>query len=271
MLMSRMLFRSCALVAASALLAPAAQAADIITFPLTSGATNVSGGKNYTATVNGKTVNVRVTAWSTDMATVKSGTVNSYTNGLGVTSTGESTGSPHHTIDNNVNRDFLIFQFDQAVKLLSGKLTTYNFSGQRHDSDVTVGYGTTNISWNAGLGLNNATFAALDTMFTGPFVTINNASTSGQTANTTMFNPAGNAGNIWLIGAAFWNPAENCKTWTYGTANKPCTDGFKLSQLKLETVSMVPEPGTWAMMIVGFGLIGGALRLRRRGDALAAA
>lgn len=269
MVTNQMLFRSCALAAAATLLAPAAHAADIITFPLTSGATNVSGGKHYTATVGSTTVKVRVTAWSTDLATVKSATVNTYANGLGITSTGESTSSPHHTIDNSGNKDFLIFQFDQAVKLISGKLTTYNFNGQRYDSDVTVGYGSTNVAWNAGLGLNNATFGTLDAMFAGPFTTINNPSTSGQTANTTLFNPSGNVGNIWLVGAAFANGAENCRTSTYGTANKPCIDGFKLSQLKLETVSMVPEPASWAMMIAGFGLIGFSLRSQKRARALA--
>lgn len=35
------------------------------------------------------------------------------------------------------------------------------------------------------------------------------------------------------------------------------------------TVAAVPEPASWAMMIVGFGLIGGAMRTRRR-EALAA-
>lgn len=32
---------------------------------------------------------------------------------------------------------------------------------------------------------------------------------------------------------------------------------------KVRAVTAVPEPGTWAMMMVGFGLIGGALRRRR--------
>lgn len=34
--------------------------------------------------------------------------------------------------------------------------------------------------------------------------------------------------------------------------------------LTISLVSAVPEPGTWAMMIVGFGMVGGALRYRRR-------
>ncbi len=44
-----------------------------------------------------------------------------------------------------------------------------------------------------------------------------------------------------------------------GTDNQgPILDNFSLS------IAAVPEPGTWAMMILGFGLIGGALRTRKR-------
>ena len=47
-----------------------------------------------------------------------------------------------------------------------------------------------------------------------------------------------------------------------GTANRIVFDDITLGQL------MLPEPGTWTTMIVGFGLIGAALRRRRR-EALA--
>lgn len=36
------------------------------------------------------------------------------------------------------------------------------------------------------------------------------------------------------------------------------------SKLKLETLSFVPEPATWALLILGFGATGQALRIRRR-------
>jgi hypothetical protein len=34
--------------------------------------------------------------------------------------------------------------------------------------------------------------------------------------------------------------------------------------MKLTITSGVPEPATWAMMIVGFGLVGSAVRRRNR-------
>lgn len=44
-----------------------------------------------------------------------------------------------------------------------------------------------------------------------------------------------------------------------------------LAVFRLSVVPAVPEPSTWAMMLVGFGTIGGAMRLKRRRDRLAAA
>ena len=40
--------------------------------------------------------------------------------------------------------------------------------------------------------------------------------------------------------------------------------GFELDNLALGAASAVPEPATWAMMLLGFGLIGSSLRNRRR-------
>ena len=40
--------------------------------------------------------------------------------------------------------------------------------------------------------------------------------------------------------------------------------GFELDNVALSAASAVPEPATWAMMLLGFGLIGASLRTRRR-------
>jgi hypothetical protein len=47
------------------------------------------------------------------------------------------------------------------------------------------------------------------------------------------------------------------------TTNEVQTDNFVLDAGGGGTVGGVPEPATWAMMLVGFGLMGGALRHRR--------
>lgn len=254
-----------ALAASSAaFVTPAAQAATTVTFPMTTNGTVAGGGREYTVTVGSTTVKVRVTAWST-ASTAANGLVQDASlgvyspNGFGVTNDDEPNSSPHHTVDNSVKKDFIIFQFDQPVQLVSGQFTTYNVGSGKYDSDATVGFGNTNIGWQSSLGLNNGTYAQLSTLFGNSFNTVASASTNSQTTATNLLNTTGNVGNIWLIGAAFNNPAENC-----GTSGKDlCLDGFKLAQLKV--VAAVPEPSTWMMMILGFGFVGMSVRRRKQG------
>lgn len=58
-----------------------------------------------------------------------------------------------------------------------------------------------------------------------------------------------------------------------GTIGPITTDRFRFSGIagdnyyalsELQAFQAVPEPGTWALMIIGFGLVGNALRRRRR-------
>jgi len=55
---------------------------------------------------------------------------------------------------------------------------------------------------------------------------------------------------------------------TFGDAEAVPQTSFQVINQQLSFRSIVPEPGTWAMLIAGFGLIGGAARRKR---ALAAA
>jgi hypothetical protein len=47
------------------------------------------------------------------------------------------------------------------------------------------------------------------------------------------------------------------------------TTATLIGRFDLASGSAVPEPGTWALMILGFGAVGGALRGRRQGAAFA--
>jgi hypothetical protein len=48
--------------------------------------------------------------------------------------------------------------------------------------------------------------------------------------------------------------------------NVPATDAFEVANF---TVTAVPEPATWGMMLLGFGMVAGAARYRRRGTKVA--
>lgn len=234
-------------------IAPVA-ASTTITFPMTSGGSGSSSGRVFTTTVGGKTVQVRVTGWSTtgtgSSSTVTKGGVNVYTNGLGVMN---SSGDSSHTIDNNGYKDFLIFQFDQPVEMESAKFTAYNMGGVATDADATIAFGSTAANWQSDLLANSTTFPTLSALFGSSFTASNITSTSN---GSRLLNTSNNSGNIWLIGAAFTDP-KDC-----GKIKKPttCADGFKLSQV---AVSAVPEPSTWMMMLLGFGFVGYSMRRRK--------
>ncbi len=64
------------------------------------------------------------------------------------------------------------------------------------------------------------------------------------------------------------------KSTTNTGNNDPLLDGVvfeKIGTTTLPDIPGVPEPGTWAMMLTGFGLLGAALRRRRALETLAQA
>jgi len=63
----------------------------------------------------------------------------------------------------------------------------------------------------------------------------------------------------------FSTNATNFTRGTYGIL-----DGSSLQGFAFAPATALPEPGTWMMMLAGFGLVGGAMRFRRRKAAVAA-
>ncbi|GAA3714746.1 hypothetical protein GCM10022268_24310 [Sphingomonas cynarae] len=174
---------------------------------------------------------------------VKATTLAAYTVGLGDLGAGESTDNATHTIDNQINDDFLLLEFSEAVTLGSINLNAYALDGTGRDSDALIAWGMKAGPINpTGLDSNG-----LNALFAGSQESLGNGTSGIRTLNL-----SGKQGNLWMIGASQLN-ADGI------------TDGFKLAGLTVTTaVAAVPEPATWAMMFVGFAMVGAAARYRRR-------
>jgi PEP-CTERM motif len=141
------------------------------------------------------------------------------------------------------------FQAGQLVNLL------FDISGNQR------GAGPDDIQWGytfAGLTrLSNITLVRPDGTFdfgsSGPLTGIG---TGAQVAANAAFSQYGLSFRARDAGALTFSIA-NRGTGTDDNRG-PLLDNLRFS------IAAVPEPGTWAMMILGFGLIGGALRTRKR-------
>jgi hypothetical protein len=238
--------------ACAALFVASAAPAATVTFALT-GSTATSGThgnvRQFTASNGSQTVNVRASAWNMTSTRTYDSYLGAYSNGLGVTSDGESSGSPDHTMDNKGRKDFVLFQFDQKVSLVSGKFTTYTIDGAK-DSDATIGWNNSSLAWTIKPSLNDKLLSTLNALIP---VTNRLTSTGNGTGGLRTITNGQTFANVWLVGADF------------NRSSSSPYDGFKFSTM---TVAVIPEPGTWAMMIGGFSFIGAAAR-RRRTAALA--
>ncbi|GGB21117.1 hypothetical protein GCM10011380_08410 [Sphingomonas metalli] len=251
-----------AALTAIAVAAPAS--ATSFTFNTTTGGT-LSGGdtygnsRTYTTTSGKESLSVKATAWTVNDGKVTSSNLTSYSAGLGAIGRNESGAYGTHTVDNLNGDDFILLQFSQAVNLASATLNAYTVASNSlgyaisqyfitPDNDSTVKVGNITGAWNQALALNGISESSLNGMFTG---TLNVTSNGGATQTFSLKG----AGNLWMIGASQANP--DC-----------FVDGFKLAGLSVSTVAAVPEPATWAMMLVGFGMVGAASRYRRRATAV---
>ena len=183
-----------------------------------------SYGNTRTFDANGNTV--VASGWSYDGHMVRAGALGQWDRGLGVMN---STGDNSHTVDNSGWLDFVVFQFDSAVSLDSAGFFT-GFHGM-YDTDATI-------------GVSNLTAP-----FTGNLSSFTFFDSNGPLGNNTRgINPNGLIGTTWLIGASATNRDGRI-------------DGFKIGSIGVTgAAGAVPEPATWAMMLLGFGFAGAAMR-----------
>ena len=108
------------------------------------------------------------------------------------------------------------------------------------------------------------------TLYTFSFAYSNNAF-AGATARSATYSVGGLTGTVTHSSATpdnlDWNVFRGSFTATGSTTTLSFTerDGAGNAGVLLDDVSVVavPEPATWAMMIAGFGLVGGVARRRR--------
>ncbi|MDQ4420945.1 PEPxxWA-CTERM sorting domain-containing protein [Sphingobium sp. DEHP117] len=198
-------------------------------------------GNSRTATASNGTssLSVRATAWNFSGGTTNASYLGNYAAGLG----NKDNAADEHLVDSFGATDFILLQFSTPVTLTSAIFNAFsspNFN-QKSDSDANIRVGTGGMNWTTNPFSDGASQASVLAMFPTMF-------TSYVTSNSSSPRPL-NTGSLrstsWIIEA--------------GGADS-LIDGFKIGQV---TASAVPEPATWALMILGFGAAGVALRSRR--------
>jgi hypothetical protein len=225
---------------------PAMAAPVLYTFN-TTGNSGVNGAYGNSLDFNaiGGGLKLHVTAWQSNQTTndITRAYLGAYSTGLGVTGVNDSRGaSNYHQFDNASGyTDFVLLEFNRAVSLTGVTLNSYRLgSAPGKDNDLAF--------LNAS-GLINSNLSIYDTV-PSAWTTKNGTGLNG-------YLPVGATGasTKWLVGAAFIPTNDR-------------DDGFKIAAVRAtELVPSVPEPATWAMMLLGFAAVGSAVRLRRRAAA----
>lgn len=168
-------------------------------------------------------------------------------------------GMPYFEQPGALSYDRYDIQIGQAANALSS--LSSSFAANMGADAVLARSGTLTIPANTFVnGAGGGLSSFYDLGFTTPYtyaggdlaVTIRMTPTSGNAGiPIDAFTPDERINTVFGFGSA------NATTGTVGDAFAPVTRfGF--------VIAAVPEPETWAMMIGGFGLVGGALRQRRR-------
>jgi hypothetical protein len=233
------------------LASPAVAGPVIYTFT-TTGNTNLNGvygtAMNFSSTSGLSTLQMQVTGWQSNQSTndITKAYLGAYSTGLGVTGVNDYNGlSNYHQFDNAKGyTDFVLLEFNRAVSLTGVTLYSYNLgSSSTKDNDLAY-YNAGSIvtpAWNSLVDLT-----AYDTV-PGDWTTA-----AGSGANGYLSIGSSGVSTKWLVGAAFIPTTDR-------------DDGFKIASIKVtELVGTVPEPATWAMMLLGFATVGGAIRTRRK-------
>jgi len=239
-------------VVAAALSAQAASATSFLFYGSNSSA-SAGNALTYSST-DGSGLNLSVygahlSNTSGGLATSTAATVATYANyGMGVLSGNDTTSNGTHQIDNaGGGVDYVALVFSQAVTL--SQLAVQAYGGGGVGTGVDAEFRTYSGTVADLLSGNNSLWEGYFTNPTGS-TTYSRGNTGDYVVDSTGSTAAS---NIWLVAA---NVTQT-------------NDAFKLLGVSVSkpSVGSVPEPASWALMIVGFGAVGSSMR-RRRNTAL---
>lgn len=206
------------------------------------------GNALYFSAVGKDDLKLKVTGWQSNQSTnaIYAAYVGAYGPGMGVTGYYDAKGAyGYHQIDNAYGlTDFVMLQFSAPVTLASVTLNSFTLGNATTKSNDFAVYAASipKTAWNSAIDLSRyVTAPSLWTSFSG------GGKDGAVATNMTT------ASSEWLVGAAF---------------NSGGNDGFKIASINVAQAVPVPEPASWAMMIVGLGMVGFALRARRPQPAL---
>ncbi|MES2903747.1 MAG: PEPxxWA-CTERM sorting domain-containing protein [Pseudomonadota bacterium] len=163
----------------------------------------------------------------------------------------------------NVTYDFRSSTETSLVQVASGQADVSSSDGVINQIDFNIIGGTTDLITFNLIPLGPQSTGTDATTVTVTFIGAITGATSQQIFN---LNPNGN--NFYGVQATGGDLLTGLSFGSF----VPTGSGIQaLNQVRLNltpSVSAVPEPATWAMMLMGFGAMGVTLRRRRRGNAL---
>ncbi len=178
----------------------------------------------------------------------------------------QQTGDPVTAFDND-NGTNIIYNFTSTTETNLVQVASGQADVSSGDADGTINQITFNIL-NGTASLITFNLLPLGPQATSPDAQSVTVSFLGPNGNlsTQIFNlnPSGN--NFYGIRTT---AGEQLTGLSFGSF-QPTGSGIQaLNQVRLNLTPAVPEPGTWAMMLLGFGGIGYSMRRRRKSTAIA--
>ena len=155
---------------------------------------------------------------------------------------------------------------DYAFDQLNGSGTNYYGAVPNSGPDIIAlsDAGTETITFSAPVSnvyLSLVSFNGASVTTSSPFTVVSNNCSYWGCGTIDQTTPTSFTGTNEAAGVIEFSGTFN--SLTFSDTNPEYWHGFNVG-IDSAATSAVPEPGTWAMMLVGFGLIGMATRLRRR-------